>query len=174
MNENLKTIYVLALSQRDHITIGSSTRHMPVLPVVRKQYLSNVLEHHIYLTRNQEFLGWCVYMLRLKDDSYYTGITNDIHARLEKHRSGRGSKYVRSRLPLSVIYLELVEDQSTARKLEYSIKKLSREEKYQFRTAPRNSTIVLECACGFVIRIPELALIPQPLLCVACNSIIDT
>ena len=36
-----------------------------------------------------------VYILRCGDGSLYTGWTNDLDARLEAHRSGRGAKYTR-------------------------------------------------------------------------------
>ena len=33
-----------------------------------------------------------VYMLRCKDDSLYTGWTNDLQHRLQMHASGKGAK----------------------------------------------------------------------------------
>ncbi|MFW6083228.1 MAG: GIY-YIG nuclease family protein [Thermoplasmatota archaeon] len=72
---------------------------------------------------------WFVYILRLSDDSLYTGITNDLEKRLEAHREGNGSKYVRSRLPLELVYCETVENRSEATKREMEIKDLSKEEK---------------------------------------------
>lgn len=72
---------------------------------------------------------WCVYMLRCSDDSLYTGVTNDLSKRLEKHRSGSGSKYVRSRLPISMAYIEIGHDQSSAMSREYEIKQMSKQDK---------------------------------------------
>lgn len=37
------------------------------------------------------------YILKCGDGSFYTGWTNDIAARLEQHRSGKGAKYTRGR-----------------------------------------------------------------------------
>jgi len=65
---------------------------------------------------------WHLYILRLSDDSLYTGITKDLERRLEEHRSGDGSKYVRSRLPCEVVYTEEHEDRSSALKREAEIK----------------------------------------------------
>lgn len=171
MNDVVRILYSLALSTRDSIRIGVEEHPMPL---VKRRYMDNVLEHHLHLTHSKEFLRgqWCVYMLRLKDDTYYTGITNNIYARLEKHRSGHGSKYVRSRLPLSVIYLELVADRSTASQIECRIKKLSKEAKCQLRTSEQASTIICECSCGFVMRMPYNTVVPQPLICVACAATI--
>ena len=65
---------------------------------------------------------WHLYILRLSDDSLYTGITKDLERRLEEHRSGDGSKYVRSRLPCEVVYTEEHEDRSSALEREAEIK----------------------------------------------------
>jgi len=73
---------------------------------------------------------WIVYIIRLRDNSLYTGITNDLIRRLKEHRSGRGSKYVRSRLPITdVVYTELFRTKSEALKREIQIKKLKKKAK---------------------------------------------
>ena len=72
---------------------------------------------------------WYVYMLRCRDGSLYTGITMDVQARLETHRSGKGAKYTRGRGPLELVYTEQCADKSTALKREMQIKALTREEK---------------------------------------------
>lgn len=70
-----------------------------------------------------------LYILLCNDNSLYTGITNDVENRLEMHRTGKGSKYVRSRLPFKHIHTENLKDKSEALKREIEIKKMSREEK---------------------------------------------
>ena len=72
---------------------------------------------------------WCVYMLRCGDGSLYTGITNDLEARVSAHQAGKGAKYTRSHLPVELVYSELSEDRSTASQREAEIKKLIKEEK---------------------------------------------
>lgn len=72
---------------------------------------------------------WKVYILRCGDGSLYTGVTTDVAARLEAHRSGRGAKYTRSRLPLELVYTEDCPDKVTAFQREWQIKHLTREEK---------------------------------------------
>ena len=74
-------------------------------------------------------MKWFVYMLRCKDNSIYTGITNDLKKRIETHLSGNGSKYLRGKLPLKLVYIESFEDRSTASKREIEIKKLKKKEK---------------------------------------------
>ena len=74
-------------------------------------------------------MKWFVYMLRCKDNSIYTGITNDLNKRIEAHLSGNGSKYLRGKLPLKLVYKESFQDRSTASKREIEIKKLNKKEK---------------------------------------------
>ena len=47
-----------------------------------------------------------VYILRCKDDSLYTGWTNDLEHRLAMHRSGKGAKYTKGRGPLILAFME--------------------------------------------------------------------
>ncbi len=72
---------------------------------------------------------WSVYMLRCKDDSYYIGITKDFKKRMEKHISGKASKYTRSHKPVAVAYLVHGFTHSEALKLECSFKCFSHEAK---------------------------------------------
>lgn len=72
---------------------------------------------------------WYLYILRCGDGTLYTGITTDVEARLEAHRSGKGAKYTRGRGPLELVYREECEDHSQALKRELAVKAMSREEK---------------------------------------------
>ena len=49
------------------------------------------------------------YILKCKDETLYTGWTNDIEKRLEAHNAGKGAKYTRSRRPVELVYLEQFE-----------------------------------------------------------------
>ncbi len=71
----------------------------------------------------------CVYMLQCGDGSLYTGWTNDIEKRVKTHSSGKGGKYTKSRLPVSLVYLEECETKSMALSREAEIKKLKRADK---------------------------------------------
>ena len=73
--------------------------------------------------------GWLVYLLRCRDGSLYTGITNDLPKRLKLHAAGKASRYTRSRLPVSLAYTEPQPSRSCALKREAAIKKLSRRHK---------------------------------------------
>lgn len=72
---------------------------------------------------------YILYILRCADDTLYTGITNNVEARLSAHRSGKGAKYVRGRLPVEVVYTEEYPDRSTASKRESEVKRMTRGEK---------------------------------------------
>ncbi|MEM9468552.1 MAG: GIY-YIG nuclease family protein [Pseudomonadota bacterium] len=75
--------------------------------------------------------NWIVYILGCGDGSFYTGITNNLEARIKAHRSGKGAKYTKGRLPLTLIYKEDCVDRSTASKREIAIKRLSKVEKIE-------------------------------------------
>ncbi len=69
------------------------------------------------------------YILQCSDGSYYTGWTVDLEARLKSHNSGRGSRYTRGRLPVTMVYWEHHQECSDARRRESAIRKLRREQK---------------------------------------------
>jgi putative endonuclease len=72
---------------------------------------------------------WLVYILRCRDGSLYTGITNDLPKRLQAHGSGKASRYTRSRLPVRLAYQEPQPTKSLALKREAAIKALPRAAK---------------------------------------------
>jgi predicted GIY-YIG superfamily endonuclease len=80
-------------------------------------------------TRKQPKSCWQVYLLRCRDGSLYTGITNDLPKRLKVHAAGKASRYTRSRLPVSLAYTEPQPSKSRALTREAAIKKLSRQQK---------------------------------------------
>lgn len=72
---------------------------------------------------------WYLYILKCRSESLYTGITTDVDARLEAHRSGKGAKYTRGRGPLELVYTEECADHSAALRRELEIKALTRQQK---------------------------------------------
>ena len=74
-------------------------------------------------------VAWFVYMLRCGDGSLYNGYTDDVQRRLATHQSGKGAKYTRSRLPVTLAYQEELPDKSAALRREAAIKKLTRQQK---------------------------------------------
>lgn len=70
-----------------------------------------------------------VYILECKDNTYYTGYTTNVKHRLKMHNLGRDAKYTRARRPCRLVYSKECDSKSSAMKLEYRIKQLSRKEK---------------------------------------------
>lgn len=82
-------------------------------------------------------MSWTVYILRCGDDTLYTGITNNLEARVVKHEQGAGAKYTKGRGPFQVIYQEEYPDRGEATRRELQIKDLSREDKLKLvQTGP--------------------------------------
>jgi putative endonuclease len=75
---------------------------------------------------------WYVYILECWDESLYTGITNDLDKRMQTHKSGKGSKYVRNKGFKKLLYTIKVNDKVEAAKMEYQIKQLQRNDKITF------------------------------------------
>ena len=78
------------------------------------------------------------YILKCKDDSLYTGWTNDLKKRITSHNAGKGAKYTKARRPVELVYYEEFQTREEAMKREYAIKQLSRKEKEALiKTRPR-------------------------------------
>lgn len=75
---------------------------------------------------------WSVYLLECYDKSHYCGVSNNFTDRLTAHNKGRGAKYTRSRLPVSLIIKVDGFTKSEAMKLEYKVKKQPRKNKIYF------------------------------------------
>jgi putative endonuclease len=72
---------------------------------------------------------WFVYIVECNDATLYTGITNDLNKRIDKHNKNLGAKYTRGRGPVVLKWSCGVENRSEASKLEYQIKQLTRKAK---------------------------------------------
>ncbi|MDO4594123.1 MAG: GIY-YIG nuclease family protein [Tissierellia bacterium] len=70
-----------------------------------------------------------VYILRCRDNSLYTGWTNNLEKRIETHKLGKGSKYTRSRLPLRLETFFILKSKNEALSLERKIKSLTKNQK---------------------------------------------
>jgi len=86
--------------------------------------------------------SWVVYILRCGDDSLYTGITNNLDKRLKTHRAGKGAKYTRGRLPLTLVTYHVVETKSEALKLEYKVKQMNKDRKIEYLNSFKNNLAV--------------------------------
>jgi len=73
--------------------------------------------------------GWCVYVLKCRNNYLYIGMTNDLDARMKAHANGTGSKFVRSWRPFEHVKVLSCKDGREARSLEYKLKKMKRDKK---------------------------------------------
>ncbi len=74
---------------------------------------------------------WQIYILCCRDGTLYTGITNNLDKRLQDHNLGRGARYTRGRLPVTLVYQEVSTSRSMASRREAAIKKLTRSQKLE-------------------------------------------
>lgn len=77
-------------------------------------------------TRKQLFY---VYILECQNGTYYTGYTNDLQKRVDRHNKGLASKYTRSKLPVKLVWNKICKNQKSAMRMEKTIKGLKREDK---------------------------------------------
>ena len=75
--------------------------------------------------------SYYVYLLLCDDGSYYTGYTNNVASRLERHKKGYGARYTRMHRPNRVVYVEKLRTRSAATRREQQIKALSHREKHE-------------------------------------------
>jgi len=73
--------------------------------------------------------AWVVYILRCKDNTLYTGMTNNMEKRLIAHNLGLAAKYTRSRRPVALSAVSNPMSRTDAMRLELRIKKLGKEKK---------------------------------------------
>jgi predicted GIY-YIG superfamily endonuclease len=72
---------------------------------------------------------WYLYIVRCGDNSLYSGVALDVERRLSEHRAGKGSKYLRGRGPLQVVYTRSFASKGEALSAEAGVKKLPRHKK---------------------------------------------
>ncbi|QJU42577.1 GIY-YIG nuclease family protein [Serratia marcescens] len=71
---------------------------------------------------------WHLYMLRLPSGMLYTGITTDVARRMAEHQAGKGELTLAFHCPAG--------DRSTALRLEYRVKQLSKIQKERLVSHP--------------------------------------
>jgi len=70
-----------------------------------------------------------VYIVQCRDGTYYTGYTKDLENRIALHKSGKGAKYIKYKLPAELVYAKEYRYYKRALNEEERIKKLKREQK---------------------------------------------
>jgi len=74
---------------------------------------------------------WSVYIIRCDDRNLYTGISTDVKRRVHDHATGnrRAAKYTKPFSSIELVYEVLIGSRSLASRIEYRIKKMSRQKK---------------------------------------------
>lgn len=67
--------------------------------------------------------NWTLYMIRDGHGCLYTGISTDVHRRLNEHASGAGARALRGKGPLELVFHVPVGGHSQALRLEYLLKR---------------------------------------------------
>jgi len=70
-----------------------------------------------------------VYIVQCPDNSYYTGVTNDVERRLIEHNNERDTKYTYRKRPVKLVWFENYNDINQAIEKEKQIKGWSRKKK---------------------------------------------
>ena len=74
---------------------------------------------------------WYLYLIRCRDNTLYTGISTDVDRRFAQHQGAgnMGSKYLKGRGPLSLVFQENLGSKSLALKEEARVKRMSKAKK---------------------------------------------
>lgn len=80
---------------------------------------------------------WYLYLVRCRDDSLYTGIATDVARRFAEHCSNgkKRSKYLRSRMPITLVFQARIGSRNLALKVEKWIKMLPKDKKEKLITS---------------------------------------
>lgn len=97
---------------------------------IESYYLKGLLRPDIvHFFHDVEIGGNFVYIIKCKDNTYYTGWTNHLEKRIQAHQEGKGAKYTKNRRPVELVYYEEFDTKVEAMRREYEIKQLSRSKK---------------------------------------------
>jgi putative endonuclease len=74
-------------------------------------------------------MPWYVYIVKCRDKTLYTGVTNNLKRRIHDHNSGIACRYTKYRWPVKLIHSQEYPTKSQALKREAYIKGLTRAKK---------------------------------------------
>lgn len=79
------------------------------------------------------------------DGSYYCGSTTNVARRVREHQEGKGAKYTKGRLPVTLCFVhEVAGARSMAQKVEAQIKRLTHAQKAELIKRPHAWAHLLE------------------------------
>jgi putative endonuclease len=65
---------------------------------------------------------WFFYIVRCRDNSLYSGVTNNLEERIKKHNQGSGARYTASHRPVILVHSEKYGSASEAKRREFEVK----------------------------------------------------
>lgn len=77
-------------------------------------------------------MTWCLYLLECENGAFYAGITNQLAARFQAHKAGKGAKYTRANPPVRILAQRPYADRASASVAEAAIKKLPKTKKLAY------------------------------------------
>ncbi len=86
-------------------------------------------KHLLELGKTATEPQWFFYMVRCRDNSLYSGMTNNLKERIKKHNDGTGAKYTSSHKPVTLVYTERHDNASEAKKREHEVKRWPKHKK---------------------------------------------
>ena len=120
--KRVESIESQLLDLKDHLGLLSNTDKLNMInsePIKKDSFVNKPM-----------IANWSVYQLECSDKSIYTSICKgDLDKRMKQHQDGKGSEYVRSRLPFELKWFKSNLTASQAMKEEYRIKQMSQEDK---------------------------------------------
>ena len=83
------------------------------------------------MSKCDDFLikDYIVYILKCSDESYYTGVTNNLEHRKNEHKSGYIKGYTSNRIPVTLVFSTRFADINEAIRFEKQIKGWGRKKK---------------------------------------------
>ncbi|CRH88975.1 GIY-YIG nuclease superfamily protein [Chlamydia trachomatis] len=79
-----------------------------------------------------------MYVVECAGGSLYTGYTTDLERRIRTHNAGKGAKYTKTRLPVSLLYWEEFDSKNAAMSAEALFKKKTRQAKLAYIQEHKN------------------------------------
>lgn len=97
---------------------------------------------------------WYVYLVRMRSNALYCGITTDVERRFKQHSNGSGAKALKGKGPLILAWSSHAgTSRSEASKIECKIKRLTKAQKEQLTTGKLDLSTIIEKSEGARARI---------------------
>ena len=90
-----------------------------------------------------------VYLVQCSNGAFYTGYTTNVDKRIAAHNAGKGAKYTRAHLPVTLLACWSFSSKGEALRAEHAIKHLSRAQKVRLIEHALQGSLVLPDCVNF-------------------------